>query len=477
MCALEKLLGSTPPTRAVLDWLVDILPEARTKERVVLRLGDAIARVDQLIARQVDEIIHHPRFQKLEASWRGLKYLTKGASEEKGVKVKALNVSWRELARDAERALEFDQSELFRKVFTEEYDMPGGEPFGVLIGDYEIRLQPAPGQSTVDLEVLESISHVAAAAFAPFVAAAHPTFFGVDRFPQLDRLRKKDLTRTFQQREYTKWIRMRGLEDSRFVALTLPRVFLRLPYTYDVERDDGFAYREDVAGRDVGNYLWGNAAYAFGAVLIRTFSKYHWLAEIRGVRDGEEEGGVVTGLPVHSFATDRSGIAVKSSTDFSFSEHLDQEVADQGFIPLCHCKGTEFSAFYSNQSIEKPVAYEDAAATLNEKVSAMLQYMLCVARFAHTLKARMLQKIGTYTFALELERDLHNWLNEYVSPDASASAEVKAKYPLREAKVKVTELVERPGHFQCVLYLSPHYQLDSVSATVTLRTELRTTQR
>lgn len=478
---LEKFLEDVSVCDALLEWLgPDTLSSMKGKREVLQKLGEAIARIDEVISRQVNEILHHRRFQQLEASWRGLQYLTHFSSrfgEEKPmVKVKVLNASWKELARDADR-VEPDQRELFRKVYTQEYDMPGGEPYGVLIGDYEIHPKPSAEHPVRDLDVLTSISQVAAAAFAPFVAAAHPTFFGVDRFWQLERLRKQELARVFQHQDYVKWARFREREESRFVGLTMPRVLMRLPYEYDIERQDGFSFREDVSGPDASRYLWGNAAYAFAAVLIRTFAKYHWLAEIRGAKPGQEQGGVTTGLPVHSFSTDTIGVAPKSSTDFIISESLDHELGELGFIPLCHCKNTERSAFYSNQSAQKPKVYDSPSATTNADISAMLQYMLCVARFAQTLKVAARDKIGTYASGRELQSDLHKWLMQYKCPDANAPPWVKAKYPLRDATVQVTESGGSPGYYNCIMHLSPQYQLDAVSATVVLRTELRRSDR
>jgi type VI secretion system protein ImpD len=455
----------------------DVLGRLKSKRAILLKLGELIAGIDERIAGQVNEILHHPRYQRLESSWRGLDYLSRTADDEPLVKVKVLDVSWKELARDADRAAEPNQSELFRKIYTQEYDMPGGEPYSVLIGDYDIRPWPSPDHPVNDLDVLEIIAQVGATAFTPFVAGIHPSFFGVDRFAQLDRLRKRDLGRVFQQPEYARWRSFRAMEDARFVGLTLPRILMRLPYEYDVDRDDGFAFRENVAGTDASKYLWGNAAFAFAGVLIRTFSRYHWLAEIRGARPGEQEGGLVTGLPVHCFATDRLGIAPKSSTDLVISEYLDSELADLGFIPLCHLKNTELSAFYSNQSAERPKIYDEPSATINAKISSMLQYTLCVARFAHTLKARAMEKVGALPTTRELQNDLHNWVNRYVSPDANAPPDVKARFPLREAKVEVTEPLDRPGHYDCRIYLSPHYQLDAIAASVTLRTEVTATDQ
>ncbi len=279
------------------------------KDQVIRSLGRAIAMLDELLTRQTNAILHHPRFQSLEAAWRGLRYLVDQAEGAENVKIRILSVSWKELARDAERAVEFDQSQLFRKVYSEEFDTPGGEPFSVLLGDYDIRHRLTEEHPVDDLATLKAISGVAAAAFAPFVAAAHPSLFGMNEFATLEQ--PLNLPRTFDQLEYLKWQEFRASEDSRFVGLALPRVLMRLPYEENSRAARGFRFHEDVAGPDRGKYLWGNAVYAFGGVLIRAFAQTAWLADIHGVRRDEDGGGIVTGLPIHSFSTDKRGVAAK----------------------------------------------------------------------------------------------------------------------------------------------------------------------
>ncbi|MBI4586185.1 MAG: type VI secretion system contractile sheath large subunit [Planctomycetes bacterium] len=464
---LENFILEPAPAQALRLWLANFAPRRPlTRRAMVHQLSRDIAQIDELLSRQVNAIIHHERFQKLEASWRGLRYLVEQADVETGVKIKVLNASWKDLARDAERAVEFDQSQLFRKIYSEHFDTPGEEPFGVLIGDHEIRYRPSEDYPVDDLEVLKSISQVAAAAFAPFVASAHPAFLGLNSFSQLERL--KNLPRLFDSAEYQKWRSFRESEDSRFVGLILPRVLMRLPYADDGSRRDGFRFREEVDGPDHSKYLWGNAAYAFGAVLIRAFIDCGWLAEIRGVKRDQEGGGLVTGLPAHSFGTDKPGIVPKSSTDFIVNEEMEKELGELGFISLCHCKDTEFSVFYGNQSVQKPKVYNELAATMNAKISTMLQYMLCVSRFSHYMKVRTRDKVGSLIEAHELENDLNNWITEYVTADDNAPPSVKAKYPLREAKIQVRER-EGAGSYLCTMHLLPHYQLDAVAATVTVK--------
>jgi type VI secretion system protein ImpD len=469
---LERFLGEPSLEKSLLLWLNWIgLPREEIEKRQIMQLlGRDIARLDALLADQLNVILHHPAFQKLEASWRGLMYLAERAEGVENLKIRVLNVSWKELARDIERAIEFDQSQLFQKIYSGEFGTPGGEPFCVLLGDYEVRPRPCAEHQIDDVAVLTGISHVAAAAFAPFVAGVHPAMFGVDDFADLQQ--PMDLSRIFQQLDYLKWRAFRESEDARFVGLTLPRILLRLPYEDDVSRVDGFCFQEEAAGRDRKKYLWGNAAYAFGAVLVRAFARSGWLAEIRGFQRDLQAGGIVADLPVHSFTTDKCGVACKCSTDVIVTDAQEQEISDLGFIPLCHCKDTEYSVFYTNQSVQTPKKYDEPAATMNARISAMLQYMLCVSRFAHYIKVAARDKIGAFTEAAECEDYLHRWLHRYVMSDSEASPELKAEYPLREASVRVREHPSKPGSYLCVAHLWPHFGLDELAAAIRVTTEL-----
>jgi type VI secretion system protein ImpD len=467
---VERFNSAKTPEAALRAWFGASLPS--DKDDIARQLNRAVSEIDTRINDLVNAILHHPQFQRLESSWRGLLYLTERAEDEgdTGIKVRVLSVSWRELERDFERTTEFDQSQLFRKVYDQEFGMPGGEPFGVLIGDYEIRPRPGAGHPHDDIGMLRSISQVAAAAFCPFITGVNPAFFGLDRFTTLEQ--RLDHAKTFEQIDYVKWRSFRDSEDSRFVGLVLPHVLMRTPYLDDGTRLDGFQFREDVTGPDFNKYLWGNAAFAFGGVLIRAFAQAGWLADIRGVQRGVEGGGLVTSLPVHSFGTDRRGVAVKSSTDVIVTDRLEKELADLGFISLSDCADTEFSAFYSNQSVQKPKKYDRQAATTNARISSMLQYMLCVSRFAHYIKVLGREKIGSFTERESFERYLQEWVVRYVTTDLEASAETKARFPLREAKVQVFEQPGKPGSHQCVMHLAPHYELDELVAAVRIATEL-----
>jgi type VI secretion system ImpC/EvpB family protein len=476
---LKCFLRESAPAKALAAWLGPTfsIKGGHVRRRVADLLSQDIARIDEALSRQVNAILHHPAFQKLEASWRGLRHLIDQVpADVPGIKIRVLNVSWKELVKDlVVKSIEFDQSQLFKKVYEEQFGIAGGEPFGMLVGDYDVYLRPGPDHPTDDLEALRKITEVAAAAFAPFVAAAHPSLLELPSFGGLDRL--LDLGRTFDQVEFVKWRSLRQAEDSRFVGLTLPRVLMRVPYTDHSGRVDGFRFHEDVEPLDRSGYLWGNAAYAFAGVVVRAFATSGWVAGIRGVRRGEESGGLVSGLPVHSFGTDRHGLVPKTSTEVAITDMQDKELADHGFIPLCACPDTEYSAFYGSQSLQKPKVYDELAATVNARLSASLQYMLCVSRFAHYVKVIARNKVGSTQGALELEDFLGKWLRNYCNASDSATPDVKARYPLREARVQIREVPGKPGSYNCEIHLRPHFQLDQMVSTVRLRTNVSSGQR
>ena len=474
----SKQLINTPLfQRLELQLQLAQLP-ANSIDDLARRLSQAIARIDGMIGDQVNATIHHPRFQKLEASWRGLRYLTEQVEDPQRVRIRALNLTWKELTRDMERAIDFDQSLLFRKVYSDEFGMPGGEPFGLLIGDYEIRPTPDKDYPHHDIATLAGVSQVAAAAFAPFVSADHPSMFGLDDYAQLER--SINLQSLFQQSAHTAWRNFReNYEDSRFIGLTMPRVLRRLPYEdlgpsdSEQRRIDGFRFEEQVSGPNRDRYLWGNAAYAFASVAIRAFENSGWFADIRGVERGVASGGLVTDLPTHSFHTDRAGVALKSSTGVVITDQLEKEIHDLGFLPLCTCKDTEYSAFYNSPSVQKPKRYDTPAATTNARMTSMLHYTLCVSRFAHYLKILARDKIGGSSNASDIERLLHDWVVDYVTDDADASPEIKSRRPLREARVRVQPVAGQPGHYDCVMHLLPHFELDDLTAAVTIRSQLQ----
>jgi len=425
-----------------------------------MMINARIAQIDHLLSIQLNEIIHNPAFQKLEGTWRGLKYLMDNSETGTGLKIRVLNVSKKELLRDIEKAPEFDQSNLFKKIYEEEYGVFGGAPFGALIGDYEF------GKHPEDMALLEGISHVAAQAHAPFVSAAAPDLLNLENFTQLDRPR--DLAKIFDSTEYAKWKSFRQSEDSRYVALCLPRTLGRLPYGKDTKPIDEFSYEEHVDGTDHSKYLWMNAAYALGTRMTNSFSQYGMCVAMRGV----EGGGLVEGLPVHNFYTDAGDIALKCPTEVQITDRREKELADLGLAPLVHCKDTDYAAFFSVQTCQKPKTYDTDAANANARLSAQLPYIMAASRFAHYLKAMMRDKIGSFMSREEAETFLNRWITRYVTPDDSASPAAKAQRPLREARVDVSEVPGKPGVYRAVAFLRPHFQLDELTVSLRLVAEL-----
>ena len=419
-----------------------------------------IAQIDHLISIQLNEVMHHPSFQKLEGSWRGLKYMMDQSETNDMLKIKVLNVSKKELLRDLQRAPEFDQSAMFKKVYEEEFGIFGGAPFAALVGDYEF------GKHPEDIELLERVSNVAAAAHAPFLTAASNDLFNLESFTSLDQPR--DLGKIFDTTEYAKWKSFRATEDSRYVGMCLPRILGRLPYGPDTKPVEAFNYQEGVDGTEHSKYLWSNAAYALGARLTNSIAKHHWCAAIRGV----EGGGLVDGLAVHNFRTDDGDVAMKCPTEVPITDRREKELADLGFIPLVHCKGTDYAAFFSVQSAQKPKLYDKDAANANARLSAQLPYILAVSRFAHYLKAMMRDKIGSFMSRSSCESFLNQWISQYVLLDDDASAEMKSKYPLREARIDVSEIPGKPGAYRAVSFLKPHFQLDELSVSLRLVADL-----
>lgn len=419
-----------------------------------------IAAIDQLISNQLNEIMHHPDFQKLEGSWRGLQYLVDKSETGERLKIRVMNVSKKDLLKDMEKASEFDQSSIFKKVYEEEFGMFGGLSYGTLVGDYEFTSHPQ------DMALLEKISGVAAAAHAPFISAAGSDLFNLDSYTDLGQPR--DLAKIFQSAEYAKWRSFRESEDSKYVALALPHILMRQPYGQANVPVEAFNFEENVDGTDHSKYLWGNAAYALATRMTDAFAKYSWCAAIRGV----EGGGLVEGLPVHTFNTDEGDVALKCPTEIAITDRREKELADLGFIPLVHCKGTDYAAFFSTQSCNKAKVYDSDAATANARLSSQLQYIMATSRFAHYLKSMMRDKIGSFMTRDEAQKFLNNWIVQYVLLDDDASQSAKARRPLREARIDVTEIPGKPGAYRAVAFMKPHFQLDELNVSLRLVADL-----
>lgn len=462
----SKVAKSTSEHARAKDIITELVQEVMNgtvvmSSNLCATLDARVAQLDTLISEQLSVVMHAPEFQQLESSWRGLHYLCKQTSTSPMLKIKVFNTNKKELVRDFQTAIDFDQSALFKKVYEEEFGTFGGAPFAAIVGDFEIGRQPT------DMYFIEQMSHVAAAAHAPFVSGASPELLGLETFTDLGKPR--DLAKIFDTVEYAKWKSFREAEDSRYVGLTLPHFLGRLPYNpKDGTTVEGFNYVEDVNGTDHSKYLWVNAAYAFGARLTNAFELYGWCAAIRGV----EGGGLVEDLPTHTFKTDDGEIALKCPTEIAITDRREKELSDLGFIPLVHCKNTDYAAFFAAQSVQKPKKYDSDSANANAVLSSQLQYIMATSRIAHYLKAMMRDKIGSFASAGNVQDFLNKWISQYVLLDDGASQEAKAQYPLREASVEVSEVAGRPGVYKAVAFLRPHFQLDELSVSLRLVAEL-----
>ncbi|HEV8432431.1 MAG TPA: type VI secretion system contractile sheath large subunit [Thermoanaerobaculia bacterium] len=443
------------------EFVHQILDEGMTVSRDTLAMIQVqIARIDELLSTQLNEVLHHPDFQKLEASWRGLHFLVMNTETSTRLKLRLLCAAKNEVFKDLDQALEFDQSVLFKKVYEEEYGTFGGHPYSLLIGDYEF------GRHPQDMALLEKIAGVAAAAHAPFIAAASPKLFDMDSFTELGNPR--DLAKLFESTELIKWRSFQQMEDSRYVTLALPHILLRLPYGPNTVPTEDFKLVEDTDGKDHSKYLWGNAAWALGQRITNAFALYGWCAAIRGV----EGGGMVQGLPTHTFKTDEGDIALKCPTEIAITDRREKELDTLGFVALCHCKGTDYAAFFGGQTTQKPKSYDTDAANANARISARLPYILNASRFAHYLKVICRDKVGSFQTKDTMTTYLNRWISGYILGTDDAGQDLKAQYPLREARIDVFDVPGKPGAYRAVAFLRPHFQLEELTASIRLVAEL-----
>lgn len=446
--------------KTLVEQLLD--PGLVRAKNVSLTINQRIAAIDAIVSKQLNAVMHHPEFQKLEATWRGLNQLVMGAETGETMKIRCINLNKKEMLRDFQSASEFTESALWKAIYENEFGQYGGDPFGALVGDYEF------GKGPQDIELLEHMSHVAAAAHAPFISATSHEMFGLDSFTDLPNPR--DLAKVFDKSnpENTKWLSFRDSEDARFVCLTMPHVLGRLPYGASTVPVDDFDFEEDVDGEDHDKYLWTNAAYSFAGRLTDAFSKHHWCVAIRG----PEGGGLVEGLPVHTFKTREGDVGAKCPTEVLIPDTREKELSDMGFIPLIHCKNTDYAAFFGANSVQRPKKYQDDAATANADLSRKIQYLMATSRIAHYLKAICRDKVGSFASRGQVETFLNKWITQYVLDQDNASQEMKAKYPLRAAQVQVTEDPAAPGHYKAVAHLKPHFQLEELNVSLRLVADL-----
>ena len=436
------------------------------KDDVLDTIEEMIARIDEKLSAQVNEIIHTPEFQKMESAWRGLNYLVFNSETDTTLKIKVMNVSKKELFKNLRLfpGARWDQSPLFKKVYEAEFGQLGGEPYGCLIADYYF------SHLAQDVQLLRELGKVASAAHAPFFAAAEPTLLGMDSFTEL--ANPRDLGKIFDTPDYAPWKSLRDLPDSRYVGLCMPRVLARVPYGAKTEPVEEFAFEEDTDGHGGAKYAWMNAAYAMGVNINRAYKDCGWTVRIRGV----QSGGEVTNLPCHTFPTDDGGVDLKCPTEIAISDRREAELAKSGLIPLIHRKNTDKAAFIGAQSLYKPKQFygeKGVEATASDNLSSRLPYMFAVSRFAHYLKCMVRDKIGATKEKDQLTRWLQEWINEYVDGDPTNSSEqTKARKPLSAARVDIFADEENPGYYSAKFYLRPHYQLEGLDIGMSLVSRL-----
>ncbi|MBF0304644.1 MAG: type VI secretion system contractile sheath large subunit [Alphaproteobacteria bacterium] len=432
------------------------------------RIGALIAAIDRAVARQLDVILHDASFRRVEAAWRGLHALAHAGADMREVKLRLLPVTWAELARDFDRAADFESSSTFRKIYTDEFGTPGGEPFGLLVVDHEVGHRATPEHPQDDIAVLRGLAQVAAAAFAPVLVGTRPALFGLDEHSELSL--PIDLAALFRQSEYGPWRSFQQLDEARFVGIVLPRVLLREPHRWETARAPTFPYDEDPATAAGG--LWGNAAFAFARVAMRAFADHGWFADIRGTLPDVLGGGLVTDLPQSGFATDAPRVAGRFATEVAFPERQERELSELGFMPLAAIRMTPFAAFHFTQSAGLSARFDTPEATMSARLSSMLQYVLSVSRFAHYIKVMGRDRVGSYTSADQCELAVQRWLNAHTSGNDDASPETKARYPLRDARAVVRDVPGRVGAYYCTVQLQPHFQVDEIVSTFRLTTVL-----
>lgn len=468
---LEQAISATKQTDSSrAEELIRTLTQEAMKgtiswnKNLTVTFNEAITYLDQLISGQLSAIIHHPDFQKLEGSWRGVQHLVQNSDTSATLKIRLLNINKSELHRDLSKAVEFDQSQTFKKIYEAEFGTAGGEPYGALIGDYEFTNNPN------DIETLSLMSNVSAAGFCPFLSASAPALFGFDEWTELSKPR--DLDKVFESLEYTKWRSFRESEDSRFVTLTMPRVLARLPYGNATRPVEEFGFEEFAIDSKTGlanttdhdSYCWMNAAYVLGSRLTQAFAKYGFCTAIRGA----EGGGKVEGLPGHVFISDDGDPDLKCPTEIGITDRREAELGKLGFLPLCHYKNTDYAVFFGAQSCQKPRKYDNPDATANAAISARLPYMMATSRFAHYLKVMARDKIGSFMEAEDVQSWLNRWILSYVNASEGGGQEIRAKYPLADAKVVVREIPGSPGSYNAVAWLRPWLQMEELTTSLRL---------
>jgi type VI secretion system ImpC/EvpB family protein len=435
------------------------------------RIDRDIAAIDALISAQVDAILHAGRLRRLEGSWRGLHWLTGAIEPGARVKIRLLCATWGELTRDMERAAEFDQSQVFRRIYEDEFGMPGGEPYGLLIVDHEVRHSPQAGAPTDDPAALIQLASIAAAAFAPALLSVSPALLDVDDFRDL--ALTTDPASTLRDVSHQRLRRLGQRDDMRFIGLSLPRLLARPPWPDDPARRDGFRYAEHAP--DAASRVWMSAGYAFAMTALRAFAAFGWPADMRGVDTDREGGGLVNYLPAEGFSTERDASWPRPPLDIVFNDRQERGLVEAGLMPVTALPFSADAAFIAVRSLQAPQVFAGEAgqsATANARISAQFNAIMCVSRFAHYVKIIGRDMAGSFKTSDEIQRRLQEWLNRYVNTNVVAGPEARARAPLMAGQVTVREEPGKPGSFGCTIFLQPHFQLDDVSATFRLTTEI-----
>jgi len=425
-------------------------------------ISGIIAEIDRKLSEQVNLILHHEDFKALEGSWRGLHHLVNNTEVDENLKIRVMNISKNDLKKTLKKfeGNAWDQSPIFKKLYEDEFGSPGGQPYGALIGDYHFDHSPE------DVKILSNMAQIAAAMHAPFIAGAAPSVLAMDSWQELSNPR--DLTKIFQTADYAAWRSLRESDDARYLGLAMPRFLSRLPYGSKTVPLEEFSFEEDTEGADSSKYTWSNAAYAMGVNITRSFKLYGWCARIRGT----ESGGVVEGLPVHSFPTDDGGVDMKCPTEIAITDRREAELAKNGFMPLSHYKNTDYAVCMGAQSVQKPAVYDDPDATANANLAARLPYLFATCRFAHFLKCIVRDKIGSFKERGDMENWLNAWIKKFCVDGKIASESDKAMRPLADAEVKVEEIPGNPGYYSSKIFLRPHYQLEGLTVSLRLVSKL-----
>ena len=468
---LAQAIGATKQTESsrAQELLSSLTEEAlkgtvKWNKNITTTLNDTITEIDKVMSKQLSLIMHNKDFQKLEGSWRGISHMTSNIETNSTLKIQLMSMSKDELHKDLSKAVEFDQSQMFKKIYESEFGIAGGEPYAMIVGDYEFTNHPQ------DVETLSLMSNISAAGFCPFISSASPGLFGFENWDEL--AKPRDLNKVFQSIEYTKWNSFRESDDSRFVSLTMPRVLARLPYGGTTKATGNFKYEEfelDEAGTRSAkthndDYCWMNSAYTMATNMAQAFTNNGFCTAIRGA----EGGGKVDGLATHVYTSDDGDTDMKCPTEIGITDRREAELSKLGFLPLCHYKNTDYAVFFGGQSCQHPKEYDDPDATANAEISSRLPYIMATSRFAHYLKVMARDKIGSFMSAPDVEVWLNKWIMGFVNGSEGGGQTIRAKYPLAEAKVKVVEVPGQPGCYNAIAWLRPWLQMEELSASLRL---------